>query len=224
MSKFKTHGALALLAALALSGCTSKFYDYRMQGFSPEMPSDVYPIDVVKGAVKLKLPARAGHLTAQEEDAVRRLAIQAVSHPSPVVVSRPAGSLTAEVTAAKVTRLLTDAGIEPDRIRHVTHAGGGPLVVSYRRKFAVTKECGDWSKPVTETAKNRPPANFGCAQQNNIAAMVDNPEDFERPRVMTPPDADNRVNAVVKYRKREDYNSAKSSQSEAKVSDTKSGG
>ena len=224
MSMFKTHGALALMAALALSGCTSKFYDDRMQGFTPEMPFQTYPIDVAKGAVKLKLPASSARLTAEEEDAVRRLAIQAASFRGPIVISRAPRSLNAELTAANVTRLLSENGIDTGRIHHVTDAGDGGVVVSYHRKFAVTKACGDWSKPFTETARNRVHENFGCSQQHNIAAMVDNPEDFEHPRVMSPLDGENRVNAIIKYRKREDYNSAKSNQSKASISNAKSGG
>ena len=224
MSKTRTIGAaLAALAAASLGGCTTDFYDARMKGFTPELPEQTYPIEVVRGAVRLEIPAAHARLSAEEETAIRRLAGQAVSYRSPVTVSRPAGSINAEVVAARITRMLTEAGIDPARIHNVTHPGGGPVTVSFRRKFAVTRECGDWSKPSVETSANRVLPNFGCAQQHNIAAMVDNPEDFERPRVMTPPDAENRVTAITKYRARQDYNSSQSSQAKAKVSDSKSG-
>ncbi len=224
MCKARTIGAaLAAMAAASLGGCSSDFYDARMKGFTPELPEQTYPIEVAKGAVRLEVAPTGARLTADEETAVRRLAGQAMSHRSPVLVSRPAGSVNAEVVAARITRLLTEAGIDPMRIRNVAHPGGGPVTVSFRRKFAVTRECGDWSKPAVETADNRLPPNFGCSQQHNIAAMVDNPEDFERPRLMTPPDAENRVSAINKYRARQDYNSSQSNQAKAKVSDSKSG-
>ena len=110
--------------------------------------------------------------------------------------------------AAEVTRVLTGMGVLPRRIHHRTGGTPGELVVTYDRKFAVTKECGDWSRPINEKAFNDAYPNFACAQQHNLAAMVDNPEDFERPRVMSPADSDNRNKAIERYRKREDTTSA----------------
>ncbi len=192
----------AVGVATLLAGCTKDMYaDLRDErGYSPELPWQIYPIDVASGAVKLKLPARSASLSVEEEDAVRRLAVRAKMLETKIVVQRPSRSLNAEVVAARVTRLLTEGGILPERIRHRTYKGNGPVIVTYRRKFAVTKPCGDWSRPVTETKDNRPYNNFGCAQQHNIAAMVDNPEDFERPQVMDPVDGANRAEAIAKYR------------------------
>jgi pilus assembly protein CpaD len=58
--------------------------------------------------------------------------------------------------------------------------------ISYLRSVAVTKECGDWSTDLANTSSNQPFPNYGCAIQNNIAAMVVNPEDFVVPRPTTP--------------------------------------
>ena len=201
--------SVVLVAMVALAGCTSDFYDSRIQGYTPEMPEQTYPISVVKGAVKLELPLAQSRLSMKERTAVHRLGRDAVLHNTPIIVERPAGSVRAEVKAAEVTRVLVrDAGIKSHRIRHVKRRGGNTIVVRYDRKFAVTRECGDWSKPLTETNGNTVYKNFGCAQQHNIAAMVDNPEDFERPRVMSGVDIDTRNGAMEKYRKREDYTSS----------------
>ncbi len=197
--KLKLGGA-ALVAALLLTGCTSSFNDSRMAGYTPQMPEEVYPIEVVKGAVNLRLPVVAGRLALKERTAVRRLARQATSLDTPIVIMRPRGSVKAEVMAAEITRELLANGIDKRRIVHRTGAPGGEVVVRYKRKFAVTRECGNWSKPITDTADNTPYQNFGCSQQHNIAEQVDNPEDFERPRVMSPPDADARNNSIRKYR------------------------
>lgn len=69
------------------------------------------------------------------------------------------------------------------------------------RKVAVTKECGDWSDNLAVTRSNTPYRNFGCAYQNNLAAMVANPRDFERPRAMTAASAANRSTAATIYYK-----------------------
>ena len=197
---------LVAVAALLLAGCTGNFYDSRMRGYMPEYPEQRYPIEVVKGAAQLRIPLVAGRLTAEERIQVQRFAQQAYSLPGPIQVIRPEGSVKGEVLAAEVTKELIRSGIAAERIVHRQGKVDGVLVYM-RRKIAVTRECGDWSKPLNETAMNRLYPNFGCAQQHNLAAMVDNPEDFERPRVMTPPDSDARNAAMQKYRRQEDYTS-----------------
>jgi pilus biogenesis lipoprotein CpaD len=51
-----------------------------------------------------------------------------------------------------------------------------------------------------ETGHNEPYANFGCAQQHNIAALVANPQDLNVPRTSTPPDAMRRSKVISDYR------------------------
>ncbi len=191
-------------AALALAGCTNDFYDSRVRGFTPEYPDRTYPIEVKTGEARLRIPLRRGRLTPAERIRVRRFAAQAVSLPETIRIIRPAGSLKGEVLAAEVTKELIRAGIEAARIVHVRGKVHG-VVLSMRRKVAVTKKCGDWSRPLNETTRNRVYPDLGCSQQHNLAAMVDNPGDFERPRVMSPPDADARNAAMGKYRKLEDH-------------------
>ena len=220
MSVSKIHGAVTLLAALALAGCSGNFYDNRSKGFTPELPEQTYPIDVVKGAVNLRISARTSTLSPREVTSIRRLAASIASMPVPIHVTRPAGSLKAEVKVAHITRLLVDMGVAADRIRHRAVPGVSRIVLSYKRKFAVTRSCDDmWTHPANETASNHPMPGFGCSSQNNLAAMVDNPEDFEHPRVMPPADSDNRLEAIKKFRKKKDFNSATSSQSKVSVKD-----
>ncbi len=197
----------ALVVAMLLAGCSDQFYDERIQGYQPELPHQVYPIEVVKGTVRMRLAARGGALSMRERAAVRRLAYDAASLTSPVVVTRPAGSVSAEVRAAEVTRLLVRDGVAAERIVHQASGKASDISISYARKIAVTKECGDWSRPLTHSNQNRLYPNFGCAQQHNIAAQVDNPEDFERPRTLDAPDADARNVAMKKYREAKDYTS-----------------
>ena len=72
------------------------------------------------------------------------------------------------------------------------------MQLSYIRSVAVTKECGDWSVGFgTHIASNEPHPNYGCAIQNNIAAMVVNPDDFVTPRPTTPALAATRTPGVT---------------------------
>ena len=205
-SKVKIAGAA--LALIMLAGCASDFYDSRMRGYEPQMPEERFPIDVVKGSVKLRLQVVSGKLGAKERLALLRLAQDASSFSTEkVVITRPANSTRAELLAAAVTRELIANGIARDRIIHRTGANAGEVVISYRRKFAVTRECGDWSHPVNETADNRNYRDFGCAFQHNIAAQIDNPEDLQRPRPVDDPDTENRDRMMKLYRDRKDYTS-----------------
>ena len=207
MKRFITLSSMALAVAL-LSGCMGNYGNDQARGYIPEMPDERYPIEVVKGSVKLRLPVVKGRLSPSERIAVQRLADQASSLTTPVVITRPARSVKAEIMAAEISRELIARGVDRQRIVHRTSGNAGEVSISFSRKFAVTKECGDWSEPITHTAYNRPYRNFGCAHQHNLAAQVDNPEDFERPRVMTPPDADARSRAMGRYRKGEDTSSS----------------
>jgi pilus assembly protein CpaD len=117
-------------------------------------------------------------------------------------VSRPTGATHASAVAGHVADLLESEGIAPRAIVSATHQGGrtAPVVVSFARHFASSPECGDWSQPVNETGYNEPHANFGCAQQHNIAALVADPRDINVPRTSTPPDAMRRSQVISDYR------------------------
>ncbi len=62
---------------------------------------------------------------------------------------------------------------------------------------AVTKPCGDWSEDAGNTLSNQPMKNHGCAVQQNIAAMVAEPEDIVNPDKMGPVDSSLRTPMFV---------------------------
>lgn len=73
-----------------------------------------------------------------------------------------------------------------------------PIIVT--KSGAHAKACGDWPEDLSRNHQNDEYANFGCAQQNNIAAMVANPNDLVRPRAQTPSDPMRRSNVIDYYR------------------------
>jgi pilus assembly protein CpaD len=85
---------------------------------------------------------------------------------------------------------------------------GAPIRLAYNRIAAHTEACGPWSDDVTRNKDNRNYRNFGCATQQNLAAMVDNPLDLLYPRGVMPSDAGRRVTVLKKYRDGTDYTSA----------------
>ena len=58
-----------------------------------------------------------------------------------------------------------------------------------------------------QRVQNRHYESFGCATQQNLAAMVDNPLDLLYPRGMTPADAARRATVLDKYRRGESFTS-----------------
>ena len=59
--------------------------------------------------------------------------------------------------------------------------------------------CGPWPDNVARNFNNQHYANFGCATQNNLAAMIANPLDLLYPRVMPPPNAARRGDVLQNY-------------------------
>jgi pilus assembly protein CpaD len=192
----------ALLPLLWLAACSggAEVDDY----YKPAMHYERFPIEVAKGTLRLDVSTRRSSLGERQEDSVARFAQQATSSGAPhIQIQRPRSASTADAVAGRVTEILVDNGIEPEAIIQSQYAGsaGAPVIVTFQRKIAVTPECGDWSEDIAVTGNNEPPPDFGCATQNNIAAVVANPEDFEVPRTATAADAMRRNQVFVDYRK-----------------------
>ena len=86
--------------------------------------------------------------------------------------------------------------------------------------------CGLWPEDLGPSIHNRtyfenkPYYNFGCANQRNLAAMVDNPSDLVQPRPETPPYTERRTASFEKYRKGTATATTYPESEKAKLSDT----
>src|SRR5262249_315657 len=92
-------------------------------------------------------------------------------------------------------------GVPRSMISLASYSGGAsaPVQMSFQRKVAVTRECGDWSENLAMTYYNTLYPNNGCAMQNNIAALVANPADLQPPRAEGPSSAIARTAALQIY-------------------------
>ena len=62
-----------------------------------------------------------------------------------------------------------------------------PIRLGFTRIKAVSPPCGRWTADIVpDTRKGDDGAEFGCATQANLAAMVENPNDLLMPRAQTP--------------------------------------
>lgn len=98
-----------------------------------------------------------------------------------------------------------------------THYERHPIIVT--KSGAHAKRCGDWPEDMSKTSQNEPYENFGCSQQNNIAAMAANPQDLVRPRPTAPADAMRRSKVFDNYREGTEISSAQEQQQKVKISD-----
>ena len=78
--------------------------------------------------------------------------------------------------------------------------GGAPVRLSYLRYVAEGPECRDWTTNLAEEPRNLPYPSFGCAQQRNLAAQIENPADLLGPRSMDPADQERRAVVFDRYR------------------------
>jgi pilus assembly protein CpaD len=207
----------AALAALALSGCKNSGAEMD-DVYAPIATYERFPIEVKKGAVTMEIPA-GRNLSPANQDKLTRFAQMAHSNrASSVIVSRPAGSAHGFDVANQAEAILIKGGVPSDAIISDSH-GGGSVVVSYTRSYAVTQACGDWSEDLAVTGDNQPYENFGCATQHNIAAMVANPEDLLLPETMTPSDVARRNRVFEDYRTPKSTATPAEDQSDATISD-----
>lgn len=183
--------AMAMLLGLTsalVSGCSSELASFQ-DTYVPASVDENYPIKVVERPVQLTVDAATGGLRHGDTQQVTRFAQAAAASrlPSPVVVSYPAASKAARKVASQAAGLIAQQGVPRQSIIVTPRDGKGNVVtMTFARKVAETRECGDWSQNMRANQWNDTGPNFGCAFQQNFAAMVTNPEDFEHPRPMTP--------------------------------------
>lgn len=220
-------GALVMLGAVTLlQGCNMNGAEVDDE-FSTTAHYDRYPIRVAQAPVKIGIASRGGVLTPAQINAVANFASQARQSASSRVAIRWSSRNPRSRSAANdIATLMIDQGVPVTLISVGSYSGGAasPIEISYQRKVAVTKECGDWSENLAAEPQNLAYRNHGCAIQNNIAAMVANPEDFQHPRAMSPSTAANRTAAMKIYYEQPAANASNASTSSGSTTTSGSGG
>ncbi len=216
--------ALAVLA-VTIGGCQQ---DSMMLSQAEPQPSvrDKFPISVTKQQETMPLsPVLVGKKLGNSDtrlvtDFAGKFLKDGHGQLAVVLPSVPA-SPQATGQMAAINEVLENRGVPASRIEWriatpgapspsvAPAAGGGaagsaPLIFSFTRYVAsVERECGDWEKDTSDDPDNQPWANFGCASQHNLAAMVADPLDIKQPRPTTPVDVDRRTVVIKAYREGE---------------------
>lgn len=198
---------LAGLMVTALAGCKTR--QEQLVGHQLSHPSQRHPIMVSKKPIYLDIdvPRGSAGLTSAQADNVRAFLNEYRRQGSgKLIISAPSGSPN-EVAAFKALKrvrgLIKDDGIAYNSVEMTPYYQEGdpqpPLKISYVRYVAEGPSCGQWHDDLANDDRNTNYANFGCASQQNIAAMVDNPRDLIEPRGMGPRSSERRDSAWKKY-------------------------
>ena len=208
-----------LLAALA--GCTSSGEKQLVTGGIPDDYRHNHPIAVEEMLETMDVPV--GQDTARLSKAVRGTVAGfgksfLTSGASLIAVVAPSGSpnqVAAAAAAVEIEDELRRTGVNPRSIGYRVYRAGpeernAPVRIAFNRIAAHTAPCGPWPDQVTDTSQNRHYAAYGCATQQNLAAMVANPLDLIYPRGLTPADAQRRAYVLENYRKGSAFGSDRS--------------
>jgi pilus assembly protein CpaD len=209
--------ALALL--LTLTACASP------KDVTGSLPDDYrarHPIYVTRGAATLDLlpGGGPGGLTDRQVGDIQQFAGDWRKRGrGQLVVHVPTGGdavadRQSAQAAKEIRRILSAMGISGRAVSTRRYAADGPEhLAPVRLEFPVLEakvphECGQWpddfgySDPGASN-RNRSDWSFGCAYQQNLAAQVEDPEDFIRPRAETPASATRRADVIGKFGKGE---------------------
>lgn len=107
--------------------------------------------------------------------------------------ARAAAESIREIRSLLVASGVPARGVVVKQYRPVDPRTFAAVRLIYPRVAAVAGPCGLWPEDLGPSIKdksyleNKPYWNLGCANQRNLAAMVENPSDLVQPRPETPP-------------------------------------
>lgn len=186
------------LAAVALAGCEHTGQGTQVAGWTLIEPSQRHPIMVSQQPSSMTVHVARGSqgLTPSQRaeviDFTSRYRAGDAGN-SRLVISAPSAAPN-EVAAMRavddIRSLLLEGGFPETAVTVEAYSDDNssepPLRLSYMRYVAEGPECGhDWSENIASTRKNLVSANYGCANQHNLAAMIANPADLLGPRSMS---------------------------------------
>jgi pilus assembly protein CpaD len=201
-------GAVAILTLAVLAGCADRHNIH--VGAIPDDYRTNHPIMISEKEEHVDIPVgRSDHgITTMQKTALSGFLANYDRSNAPVVsVMVPQGaanSAAAQKAADDMVGVLRHSGVPRHRIAMLSYAtdaeASPPIRVSYATVRAHVEKCGRWPDDLLSTEENRHYANFGCANQNNLAAQVANPADLLGPRKPTSIDAENRGQAIDRYK------------------------
>jgi pilus assembly protein CpaD len=169
---------LALGSALFLASCVSGT-DVPEAALHPK---DRFPIVVEPQMRSYRLPLQGARFDPIAQRDLETLATDYVANGSGAITLSAASPDPTAIS--KAADELVSMGVARNRIVIVAPSAQdapGTVTFSYIRYGAVVPPCGNWSDDLSQSYTNTASANFGCATQHNLAAMVADPRDLVSP-------------------------------------------
>ncbi len=204
-------GAVLLVASALATGCASYSRDHVIVGSVPDDYRTRHPIVVAQSETweDILAPVNARQLSTRDINVVRQLAKRYRSAGATgMAIMIPSGSrneLAARRLALHAAQVLKQNGIPQSQIEayhfHAASQDTPPLRLVFGSLAAqITTSCGQWNEDIAETSENRNYYNFGCATQQNLAAMIANPEDIIGPQAESEIDSTRRTKVISDWR------------------------
>lgn len=214
-----------LIVSLGLSACGFNGREEAMFDASYRHPISVDPQVV---SLEIDAPREKVALSVADKASIEAFAYayKARGH-GLLTVSAPDGSpneRTAIALVAETRALLDEAGVSNAMVGYAAYRASSannsaPVMLTYRRYVASPSPCGNWTADYAFAPDNTRTPNYGCATQNNLAAMIDDPADLSGPRDWDPAYAPRRGTVMENYRTGVTTDAARSDNASGAVSE-----
>ncbi|MBA3520654.1 MAG: CpaD family pilus assembly protein [Rhizobiales bacterium] len=202
-----TGATLAMLAGASAGCSTTGTSDVDLPAHDPRLR---HPIMISNEPETLEIPVgmRGPALSPTIERAIRGYVAGYAEHGTgAITIQVPAASaneVAAGQTGQAVHYALVRAGVPRGQIQVAPyyvgdHAKVAAMRLTYLRVKAVAPQCGIWPETLPNRFDNAQYHNFGCAAQQNLAAMVANPADFVAPEPMGTANGARRAKVIIDY-------------------------
>jgi pilus assembly protein CpaD len=211
---------MAGVAALA-TGCTG-VWNTEKNNLSV---AEEHPITVDSQVVTMSISLEGSELSSMDKARLRAFAdAYMTSGYGPLTIMGPSGSSNdrnGQDRSAQVREYLNEMGVDWSQINGAAYRAGDDksreLVLSYTHYVATPSACGIWKGMTARDYGNLRSPNFGCATQNNLAAMIADPHDLVEPSPSTAADTPSRIRAIRAYREGEVTSSATDAEIQTEV-------
>ena len=213
----RAQAALRLLAVGGLAAILGGCYESKVaQGNYPTDYRLRHPITLKEGVRTVEVFVgrnRGGLNPAQRADVLSFAQIWRREANSGIIVDLPHGGATDHAAAdsmREIHSIFAASGVPRNAVyvRNFRPSDSSltSIKLNYAKLVAEAGPCGQWPNDLgpgqdASYMNNQPYWNLGCAQQRNLASMVDNPADLVQPRGESPAYTARRSVAIDKYRK-----------------------
>jgi pilus assembly protein CpaD len=201
--------AAAVTAAVAMSACEEprRLSEHTAVALNDTTLRHPIGFEDRREVLHVDIPPRAPGLSQNQvadlHRFVARYKAEGAGRLSVSVSQQARGSAGATRALDDLGRVLHAAELRPAQVvreRHSdAHRNRSMLRLSFAKPVAVAPECGHWHRDIGRERERVFYPEFGCATQRNLAGMVANARDLQRPQDEQPRSAERRSQTWTKY-------------------------